>query len=1492
VVQRSNVNWGTMTTTEKSEWEKGLSAESMFLGTLSTGLKVLSQVTSGPFLEVSAHRTGKANKQSYVIFDRKVWMTQGRPFRGGLHVRVFLDGKERLHSVVTPPRLTVELPMALTAPGGLRHVTHADPTGADLVEGGAELPVAGPHRAREVINAIDLIPVAAEVQRRLHDAGFSPEGVLELMHQTLTLLNERAAMNRSRHLFDNEVVTDRVSFSTGLGSSFKGQVTFRAVVEGLEYLGDTPKVPVREDSGGSLKVQRGWGGKSTVDVGARVVAAPLEFLSIKGGLSRSAGHGLTEETGIHTVLQTTDDQSRYRAWLRVSVELQSTTHHIEPVTRIVPAEIGVPRHEAADFERRLLGKDAPRLRERVPGPDGTEPAPPYVRSPLADAPEPGFGLPESAYRRPERLDAPLPQPHPREPLALASRRGLGFGTSIGLPGAGLVHEQLRTVLLQKHQEWTGQRRVDLTRVSRPLLGGFGRAALEGDLPRLLSGIEHSVKLGGKTYHLSVSARLLERIDGLTGEDARAMSINLRASQVAVVSGHRDNGWHVDGFLGVRARFGVEPWFKLQLGQIGLTGGFGGGDKHEFSGSAKTSQRVDMGGKADEHVFNIVYELAVRSGDRVERWWIDKPGEVVARVVVPHLHVPRDPVTPDVVAEAGQIRVWRTLRTEGTVDFRSNGTGAVYRSFLDVPEVSRGAAHLYRQANRLPEEWLEDRGNWPAEIKKIFSLTELAAHFPALAGRTGRRVELPDGTDGWHQVLQVRVVAANPRHVTAHADGSPFQMWQNTSATAKYKHTDESSHSRGGKANGGVLMEFGPSAGKTEETGGDSGHPLGGQLYALGGAAVTQKLTTERATSTYPMGITRGTYTGPMHTYRADPIFEISLHRWPGRGMVDRMAGRPRTMSTLTRVMEVKDGLEFVVPRRRIFDLGLPVPDGVPRAEPKVPEGHIDLAMLPGASHPEVLHAEGVLEMMKGWLTERRVLRPGADGTGHWPTPLLSELEASFSSAALLNQFTMLTTSGVLRWLPIPSALGSTRYLWARVTAETLEPMSQLERPEMALMLRGKAFSEQPVSRTRSTEVEVAAHLRGRIGSSEHGGLEAAAGYHLASETSRELNDEHVQIYWGQTKSASTELQLRQRFRVEMRITRQQPEVFSAPTRGLRGTALAAGGAIGHRREVETWWQNHDPSDTRFTGDVDGDVRVLVPAQLIIPGPPPPQAHARSLGIDPVWESEKPPPVNQELVDLVFEHGHPWALPAAAGINRWAALAAAPSLSRPSLAKPEFWRPDSTTVDGMQYEVFTHEVLMRLNMPSLLRHRYMVPVGGEKVSVGLRIHGVTPMPEHDVVMLSRHYNQGREVEENLRGGARGWFAGIGVEAGGDVPHGDVLDRLPVGFEAERSHERAAESQEIMERNAAGTQPFRYYRVDVEAVFQSSRHGWLRVRFPDGMYVMLPTSLSDDPALRAALVTEDETPVIAPVIAPAVDLRSFLTGVKSREEVLAVDGPGPG
>jgi hypothetical protein len=70
------------------------------------------------------------------------------------------------------------------------------------------------------------------------------------------------------------------------------------------------------------------------------------------------------------------------------------------------------------------------------------------------------------------------------------------------------------------------------------------------------------------------------------------------------------------------------------------------------------------GLVDEHVYDVVYEVAVRPQKHVavrpegllaDRWWVHRPsGELTAHVVVPHEYAPQTPLDAEAVGQAGLV----------------------------------------------------------------------------------------------------------------------------------------------------------------------------------------------------------------------------------------------------------------------------------------------------------------------------------------------------------------------------------------------------------------------------------------------------------------------------------------------------------------------------------------------------------------------------------------------------------------------------------------------------------------------------------------------------------------------------------------------------------------------------------------------------------------------------------------------------------------------
>src|SRR3569833_2843683 len=153
-------------------------------------------------------------------------------------------------------------------------------------------------------------------------------------------------------------------------------------------------------------------------------------------------------------------------------------------------------------------------------------------------------------------------PRHHEPLALAARRGLGFGTAATLPGAELVHEQLRAIMEQRHAALSKGAKADWSEADLHLAAWYSRPALEADLSTTMAGIERTVSVGGRTYRLSARAYLMERLNrGAT----YSMTVNLLALAAASSNGHRATELVIRLGAGLGARVTAFRWLRFALG---------------------------------------------------------------------------------------------------------------------------------------------------------------------------------------------------------------------------------------------------------------------------------------------------------------------------------------------------------------------------------------------------------------------------------------------------------------------------------------------------------------------------------------------------------------------------------------------------------------------------------------------------------------------------------------------------------------------------------------------------------------------------------------------------------------------------------------------------------------------------------------------------------------------------------------------------------------
>ncbi|WP_374227561.1 hypothetical protein, partial [Streptomyces sp. AC627_RSS907] len=1467
---------------------KSRSFEASLLTFLNIGSKVVSTLLPA-FPVVGMGLTDKVGAKNdwTLISGRKMFVQRNEPLRAGLMVRVFVDGEEREHRVVLPPRLTVRVPAS--------HVTKEEPQ-LTPYEAPEPLPGAGIKTqqsigVRQVLNAVDPIPVTAALQHTLRtEQRFSAAAVMEIVNAAQSVLNEQSLRNSSRLLFTHGIVLPALNISLGPMKSFKGHMVIRADMDTIRYLGDISATGIRDDQGigittaqtkewtskGSLALAVNTLGltKSEEDSGQRSSGiGPAAKIAFKP--HRSTGHGLTGASFNHTVLNSREPLSRYQSQLRIVIETVSSTHAVPSVSRPAESEVAVPSREAPKFERALLGPvltSVLRARQLI----GPVAAQPHVRTLLRIA---DLRIAPAASERPRSLDEPLDDPDASEPLPLATRRGIGFGESTLLPGAELVLDQLRTVLREQVAA-AGKAGADWSTTDRELDVWFARPALEADLSQLLAGVDRTVRVGGRTYRLGVKAHLRERLRG----SSYPLVVNARSQRTGAVAGHRKKtrGWKVNAGAGLRLK--LRTWAVLSLGTAGGSAEYRTIMADAFTGTAKSYRRTETTGDVDEHVYRVIYELTVQDVDAKadknasRTWWIHRAHHkgVVARIVVPKEHVPSSAPDRAELSSTGQVTTLTAWPQTGAVDFATGGAAGVYPAFLVMPELTRLAADLYAESNGDPLS--DNRLDWPSALKDVTSPEHLAAEFASLTSPQGLVVGLPTASDGGKRALRLRLRGYRPRHQgTNEAEVEQYEY-------GGYQHAATGGHAvdYGVNASLGPQFQLGsdkgdvkgasPAAGQEEEHGPKG---PGGRVMARVTAEADRETEHETEVDRGFIDISRATYSGPKHTFRMDPVFEVTLFAWRG------------DVSTETsRYLQITNGLDVLVPERRLPALKLVAPETV-QVWPHRPRRHAHPGLEPGSGFAEQLHADAVLDHIFQQLQNQGVLRKEKAGAAQRPDLLRRMLTQSFSTEALRSQWTTLRTDGVQRFIPIPGSFGGGRELMVRVKAHLGAAQWQESRPDVKLMLRTEGLHEIKHKEMHVTGVggRLDAMARGGAGVG-HSGVEGAAGYTGKSSEAEEQLHKTLDIARANFRGESYATGHAVTFTVEIALRDQLPELPDLIARGLYAAYSSARSLIGRQEAGTRWYGDRSsvwhhiagprPAGAGVRADgsggtsradkgkdraVEGSVLLLLPEHLMVeadtaqldPGP--------VLGSDPVWQQRQPGPTGDVVVsaseraalDKLIDNLHPWSLPAGAAIARWAALPAAPFRPPTDLSVPDAWYVpglDATTFAGRRYENATDNIL-RSRIADLLRGTYTVPVFADKVTVELRITGIHRVPGiPDVQIKGRRYTQDIDGEEQRRGGERGWFAALGPEAGGEADeHTKLAGALPLEYERGSAEDRSAERNDTDERNKESVLFHRAYAFDTE-VLLTGRHGTIRLSAPQALYGTLPLEEDTDGTLVPA------------------------------------------
>ncbi|WP_285498286.1 hypothetical protein [Actinomadura sp. NBRC 104425] len=1493
-VRKYKVSFASMMSGGKSGGTVTQGFDGLLLSIFSVGTHAAASAAPGvPSIKASAVTKAEAGFDRHLIAGRKLFVSGNTRFTSGMGFKVFVDGVERPNDVRLPQMFEIDFPKELTAPGAPRPGNPPAERPAPMTSDGAPPRTEQrPSQASETINAVNTIPAVAALQRNLRGAGLPASTVKTVLDEIGVHLSEKEARNRSRLLFGGGIPTTKVTTSAGPAKRFNGHFSISAEITGLQYLGET-EMAVRDDTGSGIMHKPSKEGQSKAELGFTVnyfgeprashgdTAGDGDRGLFQGGIafpfSRNAGHSLAEQALGHTVLKREGRQARFKVDLQYTIETRSTTHDIPPVRTTLQGEISVPAPEAAQFEEYLTGAiRTPALRPPTAPDTGTsattQPAggtrrAPGPRIPVAPKPR-NTAPPASANQPPAGLNRrPTVNPAHREPLALATRRGIGFAMPTVLPGAELVRQQVRDVIESRHNALSNGAKADWSQTDLDLATWLSRPALEADLPAVMAGIDRTFTLDGRRYNVTVRAHLTERIGGYSYD----MSVNGRALMATGTSGHRNTELGVRASGGGGVRFGRYPFMRFTLGAWDVHGEVAYTGKNEFGGSAKSYRRTETTKQVDEHVYNVVYEVTVQpKGSSPTTWWIGKPAEVTAKIVVPEEHRPDRPFTQEELDNAGTPRTLEKVPA-GAVPFSTAGSSGVYPAFHVIPELPRLAAEMYARANNLPASWLADRTNWPAGIKRITKPDQLAAFFSTLTSETGRIENLPQGTDGRKQSITVKLHVVEPRH--QHATNTEIEQYAQGEHDHKYGHEWKFKVGTGFSAGPQFLIgseQDGPSDSShgDDSSGGHHGssgghHGLGGRIQINVEGKVDGEYKSEKLQVAGKIDITRATYNGKTHTYQTTPVFEITLHRWKGK-----------ERQRFTRILQVTDGMEMMVPDRRAHDLGLPTPDSTPPV-PQPPTRHVPPEILAATSYPETLDTGQLLPRIKEWVRDQGILRETDR-----PNLVLREIESAFSAESIRNQHTTLLGSGVRRWIPIPRPFGATRYLWINVQGRVGAAQSQLPRDDVKLTLRGESQDEKHHASETAFKYSGAFQVRGRGGSSgddgvhRHGGFEAKIEGSGQSSHGLERHDKKLNIYRGGTKDKTLEFNHNIRFRLEMGISTEPPEFVNVAVRLIRKTVIGGGQLLsGNDSRAGDLWYLHRPLISHHVIEpdapdgIEGHIRLLVPEHVAALNNPP-TGSTPAYGGTPErvnGQRQKWAGHDQDAVKALIENLHPWGVPFAAAIERWAALPASPYRLPDDLGAPGAWRVpglDFTTIAGQRYMHFTGPELMRPRIKQLFNHDYQVPVGSRSVVVGVEITRAEPMPTgsaKDPAFKGRIYVQESEAGKEKQSSSRELKTVLGPDAGGDAETGPVSGAGGYEYGREGSEETSGELGSTDETNQEATRPYRYFAFDVDVYLQGPR-GIFRVPVPKGLYGMLPLEKGPDGTTRLVDNLETRLPSI--------------------------------
>ncbi|MGW1047031.1 hypothetical protein [Streptomyces sp. NPDC002547] len=1422
--------------------------------------------------------------------------------------RVFVDGHELTlgDAAIVPRRLGVVfspgLPATVTKPAETSIAPHQSATQR-------------PPRTPLFLNALDTVPIVAGLQRNLLAAKLPATAVRDVMTKLASHLDERQLRQHATWILSSGLVTGPIEVPiTSFGKKFQGSFTIRAGLESLQFLGLSAPDAMRGLGGIATSSNSLNDGFSRVDANVGPLMTGLvnhavanaDAFRITGRVpdirllafsQRSAGVALSSSAARHTEFKTTKPAITYATELGTSVSVTSSTHQVSNVLQAVHAEVATPwrgQAQAADFEERVLGevhtpafRSADAVDELLPAlRTGPVDAQPHVRALLRQS-----GLPMVRdHQRPALMDQPLPAPHHREPLELASRKGGGFSTTLHLPGAELIQENFLAALKGDVLR-RGKNITNWTSIDHDLAVNFGRPALEQRLGRLTTGFWRTIWVGDLAYQLYVRGHLRERIGGdTTGFDAESV-----IGYGSNTTGHRGERHGIRFTGGTGGVLRLPNVYTLQIGSISAFGERSWGNDTSFSTGGRTSRRTKPTGN-DEHIYNIVYELQLiplkshsdknevlrkpkpattslirtflsRSDRRPEpqSWWLHRQEGLEAQVFVPQAYIPKSPITAKEATEAGRAYPLASWPNWQRAQYNISGTSSIVPGFIPIPELAKLAATLYAQLNNLEPGFAENPQFWPSKIQDLRDPDSLNSAFSNMVSRFGHLDEMAN-RHGYKQGLRIRLRtyaltdlgAVAPRHGVTDVQDSTKSLGTQTGTSTEF----------GGSFITGIYpTAAGPLPGQNSLYGNRSQQSElsavgGGHLYLQGrmwGSKSWNNATREEAGYAKR---TKAIYSS-LHQVHAVAVFEVTAIRWKGStteehagylcvedGLQLQMA--PRVLEDLTSSLTTQPAVDTAAAAGGQVAVAIPATSAMQDTTPTLPvrleRDYLTSGIAGSAGRAENIQADDVINVITETLKKHDIKILSSTGAVR-PDTLNRTLIDLFDSDKLKNHIAALVSTGLWTWLPIPGAAGTTNYLWIRVRAGEMEiPYQYRTRPDVTLSTTITANSstqqEKNISKSYGVDAQFqigAFHSSGRDGGEANGGYRTTSGLttsHARSEAN--INDTDY-------KGKSEEFTHKVTFHIEIGHARELPQIFDLPGRltmaGARKIGQLTQNLLNHPETFRDFV--HKPGIwSWFEKDIRayGDIRLLVPTSLTQPtGTRHVAPLYREYGQSPQWTA---PPAPPRLPEQLLSRMQALGMPAASAIERWAAIAASTATLDPSLSNATAWTGPGVafnTTTGPTYAHYTSADMLEAHLAQLLQRTYAVRVGNTKVVVGFHLdHARLLNPPHGAPHQDARYTKIESETIDSRSKNAGWYTNTGPIAVHDTAGPSITYTNAIGgYGRSYTYNTTSRLSDNDENTRTGKVPHSnvYYQFDLTITFTGPKRT-LSVKAPNGLLAKLP------------------------------------------------------